>query len=105
MKCLNENVFLSAITHLLFCSTDDHISVPLIHNDRVLTRDPESVWFIFQDSLLLTGFGLHATLKCTDLVSEKRGSFLSAWCSLQVHTQEQTNLLIRAVQVMHFIIQ
>lgn len=31
MKCISENVFLSAIMQLLFCSTDVPISMPLIH--------------------------------------------------------------------------
>lgn len=40
MKCVNENVFLSAIIHLLFCFTDDPVSMPLIHRDHeIITTD------------------------------------------------------------------
>lgn len=59
MKCGNENVFLSAIMHLLFCSTDDPISMPLIHYG-VLARDRDSVTFTLQ---AVNSSDLHVTLR------------------------------------------
>lgn len=84
MKCVNENVFLSAIMHLLFYSTEELLSMSLIHYGHLFSSDGQPV--SISDS-----FDPRATLRCLDLMQSREKGPISFRMSSRRHTQTETS--------------
>lgn len=91
MECVNENVFLSVIMHLLFCSTDDPTPMPLIHYDHVFTGDGESASFTLQ---AVCSSDLRATLRSVKSMESRKKGLVSLCMAFLTSTHTGTYKLV-----------